>query len=60
MFVIRYFVLFKVLFCHLKLVSGYMKTKHYFYNGIAQKVKYLRKNQSMSQEGLSERVRILD
>jgi len=52
MFVIKYFVLFKVL---LNLYSGYMKTKHYLQRYIAQKVKYLRKKQNMSQEELSER-----
>ena len=56
MFVIKYFVLFKVLFLSFKnLYSGYMKTKHYLQRYIAQKVKYLRKKQNMSQEELSER-----
>ena len=32
-----------------------MKTKHYLQRYIAQKVKYLRKKQNMSQEELSER-----
>lgn len=32
-----------------------MKTKHYLQRYIAQKVKYLRKQQNMSQEELSER-----